>query len=133
MCLVLFISCFCLMLSRYIFRVNESILTFFHAKKSFAEQFSMGKSWSDFEKPFRLVGRELKIYWKGLTSIPSGFFFPICLLLLGIDVISCLPTGVVVSFMKAGLGGSIQPSKNRNQGWFPNGIIDSSTQKIALS
>ena len=39
--------------------------------------------------------------------------------------------GVVVSFMKAGLGGSIQPSSSRNRGWFPKGIMDSSTQKIA--
>ena len=41
--------------------------------------------------------------------------------------------GVVVSFMKAGLGGSIQPRKNRNRGWLPNGIMDSRTQKMALS
>lgn len=39
--------------------------------------------------------------------------------------------GVVVSFMKAGLGGSIQPSSSRNRGWLPKGIMDSSTQKIA--
>ena len=42
-------------------------------------------------------------------------------------------TGVVVSFMKAGLGGSIQPRRKRKSGWLPNGIIDSSTQKMALS
>ena len=39
--------------------------------------------------------------------------------------------GVVVSFMKAGLGGSIQPSSSRNSGWLPKGIMDSSTQKMA--
>ena len=33
-------------------------------------------------------------------------------------------TGVVVNFMKAGLGGSIHPSKARKRGWLPNGIID---------
>ena len=42
-----------------------------------------------------------------------------------------LTAGVVVSFMKAGFGGSIQPRKKRKRGWFPNGIIDSRTQKIA--
>ena len=41
--------------------------------------------------------------------------------------------GVVVNFMNAGFGGSIQPRKNKNIGWFPKGIIDSSTQNMALS
>ena len=40
---------------------------------------------------------------------------------------------VVVSFMNAGLGGSIQPSRARNNGWLPNGIIDSNTQNIACN
>ena len=41
--------------------------------------------------------------------------------------------GVVVNFMNAGFGGNIQPRKNKKIGWFPKGIIDSSTQKMALS
>ena len=44
-----------------------------------------------------------------------------------------LTVGVVVSFIKAGFGGNIQPRKKRNKGWFPNGIIDSRTQNMALS
>ena len=47
--------------------------------------------------------------------------------------VMALTAGVVVNFMKAGLGGSIQPSRKRKRGWFPNGIIDSSTQKMACS
>ena len=43
------------------------------------------------------------------------------------------PTGVVVSFMNAGFGGSIQPRKKRKSGWLPKGIMDSMTQKMALS
>lgn len=35
--------------------------------------------------------------------------------------------------MNAGFGGSIHPSRARKSGWFPKGIIDSSTQKMALS
>ena len=45
--------------------------------------------------------------------------------------VMALTAGVVVNFMKAGLGGSIQPRRKRKRGWFPNGIIDSRTQKIA--
>ena len=41
--------------------------------------------------------------------------------------------GVVVNFMNAGFGGNIQPRKNKKMGWFPKGIIDSRTQKMALS
>ena len=44
-----------------------------------------------------------------------------------------LPTGVVVSFMKAGFGGSIHPRQKRKRGWLPKGIMDSITQKMALS
>ena len=44
-----------------------------------------------------------------------------------------LTAGVVVNFMKAGFGGSIQPRKKRKRGWLPNGIMDSRTQKMALS
>ena len=40
--------------------------------------------------------------------------------------------GVVVIFMKAGLGGSIQPRRRRKRGWLPKGIMDSITQKMAL-
>ena len=47
--------------------------------------------------------------------------------------VMALTAGVVVSFMKAGLGGSIQPRRKRKRGWFPNGIIDSSTQNMACS
>ena len=47
--------------------------------------------------------------------------------------VMALTVAVVVSFMKAGLGGSIQPSRKRKRGWFPNGIIDSSTQKMACN
>ena len=47
--------------------------------------------------------------------------------------VNALTKGVVVNFINAGLGGSIQPRKNKNNGWFPKGIMDSSTQKMALS
>ena len=40
--------------------------------------------------------------------------------------------GVVVIFMNAGFGGSIQPRKKRKRGWLPKGIMDSITQKMAL-
>ena len=40
--------------------------------------------------------------------------------------------GVVVIFMNAGFGGSIQPRRRRKRGWLPKGIIDSITQKMAL-
>ena len=42
-----------------------------------------------------------------------------------------LTTGVVVNFINAGLGGSIQPKKNKNKGLLQNGIIASRTQNIA--
>uniref|UniRef100_A0A1I8HTH3 glutamate dehydrogenase [NAD(P)(+)] n=1 Tax=Macrostomum lignano TaxID=282301 RepID=A0A1I8HTH3_9PLAT len=47
------------------------------------------------------------------------------------NVIARMP-GVVVNFKKAGFGGQSQPRNRRNTGWLPNGIMDSSTQKMAL-
>ena len=67
-----------------------------------------------------------KLRSQGRISVVRAWY-PTCLV-----KVMALTVGVVVSFMKAGLGGSIQPSSSRNNGWFPNGIIDSSTQKIAF-
>ena len=65
------------------------------------------------------------------NPFPLYSFTLILILLTCLVNVMALTTGVVVSFMKAGFGGNIQPSRARNSGWFPNGIIDSITQKIA--
>ena len=66
-------------------------------------------------------------------TLPKDFWPGSCMVWPSFSNIFHLPTGVVVSFMKAGFGGSIHPRKKRKRGWLPNGIIDSMTQKIALS